>query len=279
MTPDKLLITFDSLRWDVFASADVPFLKGLGDWKRAYAQATYTFPAHMSYFMGKLPQTLDDTHEYDAVAIRFNPGETKRRRNRDFWRLDNPEAPRPAHLSVSGHTLIHGLRAAGHHAIGTGAVSWFNPNVPAGRYLTEPFDEFAFFDGPKFASHHSSRQQVAWLERRIAHAKAERPETPLFVFVNLGETHSRFVYEGCDWFDEPDPYGDAELCLTRQRRCLEHLDSKVSSIAGMLGDCEMVLFGDHGEALGEEGLWGHGFYHPKVMEVPMLIRKAGDRER
>ena len=33
----------------------------------------------------------------------------------------------------------------------------------------------------------------------------------------------------------------------------------------------VVMCGDHGDCLGENGLWGHGFYHPKVMEVPMAI--------
>jgi hypothetical protein len=28
---------------------------------------------------------------------------------------------------------------------------------------------------------------------------------------------------------------------------------------------------DHGECFGEEGFYGHSFYHPKVFEVPMGI--------
>lgn len=30
----------------------------------------------------------------------------------------------------------------------------------------------------------------------------------------------------------------------------------------------VLMVGDHGETFGEDGLYGHGFYHPKVMEVP-----------
>jgi arylsulfatase A-like enzyme len=33
----------------------------------------------------------------------------------------------------------------------------------------------------------------------------------------------------------------------------------------------VVICGDHGECFGEDEHWGHGFYHPKVMEVPMII--------
>ena len=33
----------------------------------------------------------------------------------------------------------------------------------------------------------------------------------------------------------------------------------------------VVICGDHGECFGEQGLYGHAFYHEKVMEVPLLI--------
>ncbi len=33
----------------------------------------------------------------------------------------------------------------------------------------------------------------------------------------------------------------------------------------------VVVTADHGECLGEEGLYGHAFHHEKVMEVPLLI--------
>lgn len=269
--PNKLLITFDSLRYDVFASADLPFLKGLGDWKRAWTQATYTFPAHMSFFVGKLPQTLDASDHYDPVAIRFGP-DGKRRRSQDLWRLTNPEAPRAARDAIEGANIVEGLRNQGWFTAGTGSVNWFNPALPAGRLLTEPFEAFRFFDGPRFASHHSAPQQVEWLEDTIARARREDAGRPIFAFVNFGETHARFVHTGCDWYDAPNPYGDREACLTRQRRCLEHLDAYAARVFEALGDCDAVLCADHGEALGEDGLWGHGFHHEKVMEVPMLIR-------
>jgi len=33
-----------------------------------------------------------------------------------------------------------------------------------------------------------------------------------------------------------------------------------------------VVCADHGDAWGEEGLWEHGINHPKVFEVPLLMR-------
>lgn len=268
--PDRLLLTLDSLRWDVFCAADAPRLKALGDWKRAHAQATYTFPAHMSYFAGKLPQTLDGADHTDAVAIRFDE-RGRAKRAKELWRLENPEAPRPAEVTLRGANIIEGFAEAGAVTIGTGAMSWFNPALAPGRVLTGAFEHYRFFDGPDHASHRSGELQRDWLlEMLDRSAGRER-----FVFWNVGETHYRFEYAGCPWQGERGCYGDRALSLERQRLCLEHVDPIIGEVIDRLGDdAELVLMADHGECLGEDGLWGHGFAHPMVMRVPMLVRPA-----
>ncbi|MEQ8769487.1 MAG: sulfatase-like hydrolase/transferase [Phycisphaerales bacterium] len=266
--PDRVLITLDSLRWDVFQAADAPLLKSLGDWKQAWAQATYTFPAHMSAFVGKMPQTLDGADYTDSVAIRHDGQRT--RRAKDFWRLVNPESKRPARESLEGKTIVEGFARKGCVTIGTGAMSWFNPHTPPGAFLTDPFDRFAFFDGPDLASHRSAPKQADWLLEQLDAAAGE----DRFVFWNVGETHARFEYEGCPWQGERNPYGDRETCLTRQRACLEFIDQHLARVLERLPDADLVIFADHGEALGEDGLWGHGFCCDAVMRVPMLVRLA-----
>jgi arylsulfatase A-like enzyme len=264
-----IFITFDSLRWDTFCAADAPFLKSLGSWKKAWTQATYTFPAHMSFFVGKLPQTFDDAPAYDCVAAKTRPQGGIPQRGRPWLRLENPEAPRAADFVLRGKNLAEGFRNAGYATFCTGAVNWFNPTLPAGRYLTESFDEVAFFDGPDYASHKSARKQLAWANERIA-----ATTKPYFLFINFGETHLRFAYEGCPWEHEKFNYGDATECKRRQRACFEFLDTQLRDFT-YLHDADLILCADHGEALGEDGLWGHGFYHPSVMEVPMLLRAEG----
>jgi hypothetical protein len=37
-------------------------------------------------------------------------------------------------------------------------------------------------------------------------------------------------------------------------------------------DANMILCGDHGDAWGEDGVWEHRIHHPKVIEVPLLLR-------
>lgn len=271
---NQIFVTIDSLRWDTFQEARLPFLRSLGLWKKAFTQATYTFPAHMSFFVGKLPQTIDQTDHYDTVAARCDPVSGRLVRNRQLYRLDNPEAPRSALITLDGGNIVEGFRRQGYTTVGTGAVSWFNPALPAGRYLTEPFEHYKFFDGPHHASHASACKQVDWVHQTLAGRS-----TPWFLFVNFGETHHRFVYEGCPWFDDRFQYGDAVECKRRQRACLEYLDGQIQRLLQRFSGYDLVICSDHGEAFGEDGLWGHGFYHPTIMQVPMLIKVAEDADR
>ncbi len=46
--------------------------------------------------------------------------------------------------------------------------------------------------------------------------------------------------------------------------------------AGRLDDTVLVVAGDHGEALGEGGHYGHqGFLQPEVLHVPLIVRLPG----
>jgi hypothetical protein len=265
----QIFLVFDSLRWDVFCKAEAPFLKSLGKWQLAYTQATYTFPAHMSFFMGKLPQTYTDEDYYDTVPIRFKKG--KRSRNISLWNLSNPELPRPAIYELEGRNIIEGFREKGVTTIGSGAMNWFNPELPAGRYLSEPFEHFRFFVNEFGRSHECAEYQIDWALKTI------KSSGPFFLFLNFGETHHQFQYIGCPWYGKGDPYGDHKECMRRQVACLDYLDGQVRTLLENIDSeaCDIVITSDHGEVLGEDGLWGHGFFHQKIIEVPLLICRRG----
>lgn len=270
-----LFITFDSLRWDVFRKADLPNLKALGEWKRAWTQGTFTLPAHMSFFVGKLPQTLDDTDYYDHTAKRKSVY-NRETFNRELWRLNNPEraANHRASCLLEGRNIIDGFRRLGYRTYGTGAVNWFNPSLPAGRTMTDWFHEFRFFDDTGFSPLNSAPLQIEWMiEKLNNHRKSIlKRNKPFFAFLNFGETHHRYTFRGCDWIEDREPYGDHDACIYRQGRCIEYLDALVPELLDCTGNCVRVLCSDHGDAMGEDDLWGHGFYHEKVMEVPLLIQ-------
>lgn len=265
---NQILIVFDSLRWDVFQSADIPFLKSLGKWKKAYTPGTYTLPAHISFFMGKLPSTFDLEDYYDTDATRYDK-KNKRpyRKTKQLWRLSNPEAPKASAYTLQGRNIIEGFREKGYFTIGTGGVNWFNPDLPAGRNLIGPFESSRFFGGAHNASHTSAELQIEWVLESLY-----KLQKPYFLFINFGETHHRFIYKNCPWSDEKEPYGDGKECRRRQRLCTEYLSKRVEGLLSQLSEYDLVMCSDHGEAMGEKGLWGHGFYHKKVVEVPLLIK-------
>jgi len=266
---NQVFLVFDSLRWDIFKKAKVPFLKSLGEWKKAYTPGTYTFPAHMSFFAGKLPQTFDKTIYYDTVVTR-----TGKKRNRQLWRLTNPEAPKDAVILLEGENIIDGFNKLDYTTIGTGGVNWFNPKLPPGKYLTSHFEHYRFFDGPNYAYHESAESQIDWTLSCIKKTKKS-----FFLFINFGETHSIFKYKNCPWHEEKyGAYGNAKKCKLRQKLCLEYLNKKIEGLFKELNNFDFVICSDHGEALGENGCWGHGFFHPKIMEVPLLIKTSGNDE-
>lgn len=270
---NQVFIVFDSLRWDIFKSADLPFLKRVGSWRKAYTPGVYTLPAHMSFFAGKLPTTFDQGDYYDTVATRFDrKRKLPYRKAKQLWRLAGPEMSRPAEYILQGESIIAGFREQGLVTIGTGGVNWFNPDLPAGKLLTAHFEKFRFFGGPNHASHLSSEAQVGWVLEELHKTK----ERPYFLFMNFGETHHRYLYKDCPWYNEQDPYGNTRECKRRQRSCIAYLDRQVETLLSELNNYDLVICSDHGDAMGENGLWGHGFFHRKVIEVPLLIRL--DRE-
>jgi len=265
---NQVFLVFDSLRYDVLCEAETPFLKSLGAWKKAWSPGSFTFPAHMSFFMGKIPQCFDGSDYADTVATRFQNGK-RFRGGMQLWRLANPESRRPSLFELSGLNVIEGFAKKGFTTIGTGAVNWFNPDLAPGQYLSGSFEHFRFFREPRGREHCSAEKQIDWALDRTRSSKR-----PFFLFMNFGETHHWFRYSGCPWIDGPDPYGDASECKRRQKACIEYLDRQVERLLKELRDWDLVACSDHGEAMGEDGLWGHGFFHPTVMEVPLLTRIA-----
>src|SRR5581483_1483251 len=68
---------------------------------------------------------------------------------------------------------------------------------------------------------------------------------------------------------------DLEKLHPLQIRALESIDSKVQKLVEKLPKpLQIVISGDHGECFGEGNNWGHGYPHPKVMEVPLLFARV-----
>lgn len=255
-----LFITIDSCRFDTFLNADIPHLKSQGAFQKAHAPGYFTYSSHAAMFVGFTPGIGEQASPF------LNPKFGK------IFKIVGAGFPGKGHehFSLTGRTIIDGFKRKGYATLGTAAVGWFDPETATGQLLLQDFDEF-YYPGNNW----SVAKQVAWLGERL-------PEDgqPVFAFLNLGETHVPYYHEGAPW--DPDvnpcvPFGesnDAAECRRRQRACLEFIDSKLPPLLESFADSTLVICGDHGDCWGEDGLWEHGFHHPKVLEVPMLFRLA-----
>lgn len=59
-----LLLTYDSCRYDVLAEAETPVLDSYSPIHKAQAPANYTFASHQSFFVGILPNAVENISYY-----------------------------------------------------------------------------------------------------------------------------------------------------------------------------------------------------------------------
>lgn len=253
-----LFVTLDSCRYDAFLEADLPRLKSIGSVHRAIAPAYFTFPSHQAMFVGYTPGDISSQEPY------VNP------RRGQFFRMIGPAPTRPHDfMLLRGRNVIDALKRLGFLTLGTGAVGWFNPHTPTSRPLTRDFHRY-FYPG----NNHSVHKQVAWAERQL------RGHRRVFLFINIGETHMPYYHQGAPWPRQPNPAGpnleqnDAAECRRRQTACLEFLDIQLAPLLDRFRHANILICSDHGDAWGEDGHWGHSFYHPKVVEVPLVFHLA-----
>lgn len=248
----QMLITLDSLRHDVFNAATMPFLKSFPR-ARALTHGTYTLPAHTSFFAGKLPCTFAGLFDTGARSNRRPEGVP-------LWRLTNPESFGPGLHQLVGRDIVDGFNRKNYRTIGTGGVNWFDPQKPAHIQTIDHFARYRWFGG-----HTHGAEQVQWVAEEVIAS-----DRPCFIFINFGETHHPFYLSAKEPRTEYR-HGFA-ACFAAQRRCAEFLDSLIGRLltSKALKNTDAIICSDHGDCFGEDGLYGHGFAHEKVLEVPIV---------
>jgi len=253
-------VTLDSCRYDTFVSARTPNLGSVGMLNRAIAPGNFTYSSHSAMFMGFTPGMADRQEPF------LNPKYGK------IFKMASPafSAGDDRHFAhLEGRNVVDGLRRAGCVAVGTGAVSWFDPKAPTSQTLTRDFDHF-FYPGDG----HSLARQLDFIDGMLRRYEGRK----LFVFLNVGETHVPYYHAGAPWDRAHNPclpFGednDAEECRRRQRLCLEHVDGALAMLLATFRGANTLVCADHGDAWGEDGLWEHGIHHRAVLEVPLLFQ-------
>jgi glucan phosphoethanolaminetransferase (alkaline phosphatase superfamily) len=171
------------------------------------------------------------------------------------------------YFNLTGRNIIEGFKRLGYKTIGSAAVGWFDPETETGQILSQDFDAFYYSKNT-----YSLHKQLKWLSQHL------QDNQPKFVFLNVGEIHVPYYCQGATWeaTDNPCiPFGEnnrREDCEYRQKLCLRYVDLLLEPLLKAFSESTVLICADHGDCWGEDGLWEHGFYHPKVLEVPLIFR-------
>jgi len=257
-----LLLTLDSCRFDTAASTPTPALSEIGPLRRAMAPGHFTFASHAAMWVGTTPGIASTNKPV------LNPKAGR------LFRLANSRAPaQPGDVFVlQGRSVPDGFRQRGHRVLGSGTMAWFDTETESGRWLVEDFESFRYVRGPG-----ALPEQLAWLYAKLR----ELDGAPAFVFLNVGETHVPYWHAGASWSPRDNPcvpFGernDADVCRSRQSACLAWADAALRPLLSAFADATILACADHGDCWGEDGLWEHGIWHEKTMEVPLWVRVRG----
>ena len=269
-SPDVLLISLDSCRYDTFASAhaqgSLPCLEAVGPLHKAAAPSYFTFGSHAAFWMGFTPGVLGASKPW------LNPkaGKLFRMSHSGHFGSDTHQAFR-----LEGSNIVEGFRRQGYRTIGTGAVEWFNTASETGSVLAAPFERFQFAGNTW-----SLRHQLAWIDDELSDTPVDQP---VFLFLNVGETHVPYWHEGASWDRWPSPcvpFGGEACSATessrRQSACLVWVDQQLGPLLQRFANGTVLVCADHGDCWGEDGLWEHGVSHPATLTVPLLLRVRGE---
>jgi arylsulfatase A-like enzyme len=127
---------------------------------------------------------------------------------------------------------------------------------------------------------------------------------PFFVFLNYFDAHSPYVVPGgydrhfgrrietmadlellVDWENRPKqnvPESEATLASDAYDDCIGYLDTQIGKLMdelksrGLLENTLVVITSDHGEEMGEHGLFGHGrSLYSQEVHVPLVVLAPG----
>jgi len=234
-------------------------MKKIGPHHKAKSPSYFTFGSHSAMFVGFTPVMSSKKESF------LNPkfGKIFKMINAGF------AGKGTEHITLEGENIIQGFKKLDYVTIGSGSVGWFDPNNDTGKVLGKDFHHF-YYPGNMF----SLGKQLDWIDKKIE----ENSQKPLFIFLNIGETHVPYYYKDAPWDVNYNPCvpfsdkNDANECKTRQTKCLEFIDEKICPLLTQFSESSVLICSDHGDCWGEDGLWEHGIFHEKVLEVPLIIR-------
>ena len=185
-THDVLLVTLDTLRYDVAVEAlregRTPVLASVlpgQAWEERHTPGTFTFAAHAAFFAGFLPTPARPGRHSRRFALRFALSESTTAETTVF---DAPD-------------IVSGFAGRGYHTLCVGGVGFFNLQNPLGCVLPGLFLERHWRPELSVTHQRSTEFQVAQVTTSLAALSAEKR---CFTFLNVSAMHqpNRFYVPG-----------------------------------------------------------------------------------
>lgn len=245
-THDILMITFDTLRYDVaqklWKEGKLLTLQKIlpnDGWEKRHTTGSFTYAAHHAFFAGFFPTPVNNPKASRLFATRFAGSETAIETTFVF---DYP-------------TIIEGLKNEGYRTYCIGGVGFFNQQTPLSKVFPAMFDE-AFWE-QKFGV---TEPKSAYYQFQKATDILQKKDQNTFLFINLSAIHQpNYFYLEKATEDSIESHGKA----------LEYIDSQLNILLNSLKKNTLcLLMGDHGTAYGEDGYQGHRLAHEVVWNVP-----------
>jgi hypothetical protein len=263
------------------------------DLKCAETHATYTYPAHHSFFIGLIPRFKNSSDKYLNTY-------------KQIWRSSSAnKTSKEIAITFDEPTIIDYYKHKDYQTIGFGGVPFFDLNNK-NNTLPKLFEEFIYF-GPK--------EKIPRLERiprspnwyplnNIEYIVSSIKKDSYFLFINSIATHIPYdnpehnitakekeiltkIYSAHDLKNSPingvTALTTAEVshAIEMQRDSLLWADKQIKKLLESLKikkETILIVCADHGEEFGENGRFGHAHVDDTVMHVPywdtILNRKS-----
>ncbi len=307
-----VLIVLDSLRKDYGDKYIWPVLKKYGFVKfdNAVSTATWTVPSHASMFTGLYPfqHRVHPTESVPISLVRFKPTDkyllNQIKRNtvlitanslvtplmgfRGFdvvKELENGFFMDPIKMLLSEKEVQRVKRLLEERGLRySHPIRKFLYLIKVGEISTATRlvlrETMKFVRGTSFVLTHPNWPLEKGVTQAINWLQARKLQQPFFLFMNLMEMHE--PYEKTFYTDAyitKIVRGDVdeERWKTGYERAAIYLSKKLDRLLSILhsnyDNLLIIVTADHGQLLGENGLWSHGrFLHPILLRVPLYIR-------
>jgi arylsulfatase len=290
--PSVVLVTLDTTRVDHlscygYERRTTPRLDALAAravvFERAWSTSSWTLPAHASLFTGVYPSRHGADYDPRGGAVLG-----------DVIELPVAQLMRAGKLPDDAVTLAELLAERGYATGAFAAGPWLHRSFGLLQGFAHQDDAVHTFGGRPAAE--ITAAALSWLE-------GLPPGAPYFLFANYFDPHAPYEPVGryAEFPRAAEPLAYDYEAVMRGTRALDvdaravlrdRYDAEIRDMDGALGALLhavqarpggdrtlIVVTADHGEALGEEGRLGHGFWlSEELTRVPLIVRYPGDRD-